>query len=420
MDQQRVEKAFKAAADAKKVAGVAGIALDKSGKTLFEGAYGVTNLNDESKAKPMTADTPVMLWSCTKIVTSVCALQLLEQGKLKLDDLVEKFVPEITKIKVLEGFNDDGSPKLREPRTKPTILMLMTHTAGFSYDFFDQSTLNYQNYMKQTPHTYAGGERHMFQTPFLFDPGSQYNYGVNTDWLGFVIEAISGLKLNEYVQKNILDVLGMKNSGSHIKGGSFADNGLLIHFRGEDGSLTANPDMAYAENPDVYGGGHYLYSTLNDYSTFLLAILNGGTEPRSGAQILLKETVSEYLFEDQVPKICSPDGIGIVPTCAPILSLEGEFLPGLKKGWSCGLMMNPDGSLKGRSPGSGSWAGLGNLYFWIDPKEGKLGLIVSGILPFMDAEVLHLFDELERSVYGHKSSKEIGEVGGNYSLKNKL
>lgn len=401
MDQQRVEKAFKAAADAKKVAGVAGIALDKSGKTLFEGAYGVTNLNDESKAKPMTADTPVMLWSCTKIVTSVCALQLLEQGKLKLDDLVEKFVPEITKIKVLEGFNDDGSPKLREPRTKPTILMLMTHTAGFSYDFFDQSTLNvsrtrgclaerfcfcsvsdarwwsrlfqsvqvlpaeanrilqYQNYMKQTPHTYAGGERHMFQTPFLFDPGSQYNYGVNTDWLGFVIEAISGLKLNEYVQKNILDVLGMKNSGSHIKGGSFADNGLLIHFRGEDGSLTANPDMAYAENPDVYGGGHYLYSTLNDYSTFLLAILNGGTEPRSGAQILLKETVSEYLFEDQVPKICSPDGIGIVPTCAPILSLEGEFLPGLKKGWSCGLMMNPDGSLKGRSPGSGSWAGLG-------------------------------------------------------------
>jgi len=79
------------------------------------------------------------------------------------------------------------------------------------------------------------------------------------------------------------------------------------------------------------------------------------------------------------------------------------------------LMLN-EGSLKGRSAGSGSWAGLGNLYFWIDPKEGKLGLIMTGILPFMDREVLQLFDELERAVYGHESSKEIGEAGGNYGV----
>lgn len=415
MAQERVEKAFKAATDAKKIAGVAGIALDRSGKELFKGAYGVTNLNDESKATPMTADTPVMMWSCTKIVTSVCALQLLEQGKLQLDDLVEKYVPEIADIKVLTGFSEDGSPKLREPKTKPTILMLMTHTAGFSYDFFDESTLAYQNHMKQTPHTYALGERHMFNTPFLFDPGHQYSYGVNTDWLGFVIEKISGLKLNEYVQKNILDVLGMKDSGSHLKNGSFADHGLLIHFRGEDGSLTANPAIAYAENPAVYGGGHFLYSTLNDYSTFLLALLNGGTEPRSGAQILKKETVSKHLFEDKIDQICSPDGIGVIPSCAPMLSREGEFLPGVHKGWSCGLMLNKE-RLSGRSEGSGAWAGLGNLYFYIDPKEGKLALIMSGILPFLDPEVLALFDTLESSLYAPGS----GQEGRNYSLKNKL
>jgi methyl acetate hydrolase len=117
MAQQQVDEAFKAATDAKKIAGVAGIALDVTGKELFKGAYGVTNLNDESNAKPMTADTPVMLWSCTKIVTSVCALQLVEQGKLKLDDLVERYVPEIAEIKVLTGFKEDGSPKLRDPKT---------------------------------------------------------------------------------------------------------------------------------------------------------------------------------------------------------------------------------------------------------------------------------------------------------------
>ena len=415
MAQQTVEKAFKAATDAKKIAGVAGIALDRSGKELFKGAYGVTNLSDDSKAKPMTADTPVMIWSCTKIVTCVCALQLLEQDKLKLDDLVEKYVPEIKEIKVLEGFNADGSPKLREPKTKPTILMLMTHTAGFSYDFFDEPTLTYQNYMKHTPHTYAGGDRHNFNTPFLFEPGSQYTYGVSIDWLGFVIEKISGMRLDEYVQKNILDVLGMKNSGAHLKSGTFAEDGLLVHHRGEDGSLTANPAIAYAENPEVYGGGHYLYSTLNDYSTFLLALLNGGTEPRSGAQILQEETVSKYVFGDQIGQICSSDGIGVIPSCAPPLSLEGEFLPGLKKGWSCGLMLNHE-SLKGRSAGSGAWAGLGNLYFFIDPKGGKLAFVMSGILPFMDPEVLTLFDTLEKAIYGNEPSSE----DRNYSLKNKL
>ena len=331
MAQQRVEQAFKAAADAKKVPGVAGIALDTNGNTLFKGAYGVTNLSDESKAKAMTTSTPLMLWSCTKVVTSVCALQLVEQGKLNVDDLVEKYVPEIKNIKVIEGFNDDGSPKLREQKTKATVLMLMTHTSGLSYDFFDQTTLDYRTHMKQAPHAYSSGEKHLFfDTPLLFDPGSKYTYGTNTDWLGFVVEAISGLKLNEYVQKNILDVLGMKNSGSHLKSGSYVEDGLLIHHRGEDGSLTANPEMAYAENPPIYGGGHFMYSTLDDFSTFLLAILNGGTDPRSGAQILKKETVSEYLFEDKVEQICSPDGVGVVPTCAPMLSSEGEFLPGLK------------------------------------------------------------------------------------------
>lgn len=277
--------------------------------------------------------------------------------------------------------------------------------------------MKYQLYKKNTPHTYAGGERQMFRTPFLFDPGERYNYGINTDWLGFVIEKISGLKLNAYVQKHVLDVLGMRNSGSHLKNGSFADNnGLFIHFRGEDGSLTANPAMAYAETPEVFGGGHFLYSTLNDYSTFLLAVLNGGTEPRSGAQILKKETVREHLFEDKIPQICSPNGIGVVPTCAPILSREGEFLPGIPKGWSCGLMLNTADLPSGRSEGSGAWAGLGNLYYFLDPKEGKLGLIMSGILPFMDPEILSLFDTLERSLYGHGNGKE----GGNYSLKNKL
>jgi methyl acetate hydrolase len=345
-------------------------------------------------------------------VASVAALQLLEQGKLKLDDLVEKYVPKIQKLKVLDGFDEKEDPKYRDPKTKATILMLLTHTAGFSYDFFDEPSLKWRLWSKRRPANYiASGQYADVENPLIFDPGEHYSYGCNTDWLGFVIEAISGVRLDQYIEQNILKPLGLNDSGATLKPGA---RKLDIHFRGEDGKLSANPDLAPATSPEFYGGGHYLYSTLNDYSQFLLTILNNGKHPQSGVRILQDATVKEYLFEDQIHKICSQDGIGKITSCIPQVSMNGEFLPGLKKGWSAGLMLNPEGSLKGRSPGSGSWAGLGNLYYWIDPQEGKLGLFMTEILPFMDVEALHLFDELERAVYGHESSKEIGEVGGNY------
>lgn len=423
MNQQRLDRAFQDITDSKKIPGAAGIVLDRSGKTLFKGAYGVTNLTDETKAKPVTASTPVMMFSCTKLVTSICALQLIEQGKLKLDDLVETYVPEIKVLKVLDGFDTDGSPMLREQKTKATVLMLLTHTAGFSYDIFSPDTLKYHQYVNLQPHGYNTGAReYFFDTPLLFDPGSRFSYGTSTDWVGFVVEAVSGMKLNEYVEKNILSVLGMKHSGAHWKGGCglFAEDGLLIHHRGEDGTLTANPALGPEESPAVFGGGGYMHSTLDDYATLLLTILNDGTEPKSGVQILRGETVREYLFTDQIPKVCSSDGVGVISTASPMLAIEAEFLPGLKKGWSCGLLLNPEGRLKGRSAGSGGWSGLSNVYYFIDPKEGKLALLMCAILPFMDTEVLHLFDELERAAYDFPPANGIGEIGCNYLVKKKL
>ena len=397
MDSQ-LDQIFKAASKAKKIPGVGALVLDKSGDVLFKGTYGSTSLDDPA-APSLTSRTPIMIWSCTKLVTSVAALQLVEQGKLHLDDLVEKYVPNIANIQVLEGFTPDGQPIFRPPKTKATVLMLMTHTAGFTYDLFDKDTFKWRNQAGQGQSEYvAVGSMQNFESPLAFDPGTRYEYGVNTDWLGFVVEAISGMPLNAYIEENILKPLGMNDSGSHVKEGA---SQLFIHFRGEDGGLTAAPSIGCATAPERFGGGHYMYSTVDDYSTFLLTILNSGTNPHSKAQILKKETVEEYLFKDQIHKICSNDGVGVVTTANPVLSSEGEFLPGLEKGWSCGLMLNLEESPKGRKAGSGQWAGLGNLYYWLDPKDGKLGLVMSGVLPFLDREILHLFDALERAVYGH-------------------
>ena len=229
------------------------------------------------------------------------------------------------------------------------------------------------------------GTKACFTSPLRFDPGTKYMYGVNIDWVGFIVEVVSGQKLADYVKQHILDPLGMKDSGTQAS----SDQRLLVHMKDESGTLTANPDANLSKNPEVHGGGHYLYSTLDDYAQFLVAICNGGKSPTTGAEILKPETVKKYLFTDLLPEVPNwnpgaEKDVGVLKDIpVKVLSNEGEFMGGVKKGWSAGLMVNleENGSLdggvdgKGRGKGSGAWAGLGNNYFWIDPEAGKVSLI---------------------------------------------
>lgn len=413
--ESRLDSALEEAITSKRLPGIAAIALDKSGDVLYKGVYGKTSISDP-KASALTSSTPIPVWSCTKLVTSVAALQLLEQGKLSLSDPVEKYIPIVKDIQVLDGFNDDGSPVLRAPKTEMTVLHLMTHTAGLSYPSFDQPTVQYQTHVKQNPAaamTMVTGKMKDFFTPLASDPGTKYTYGINTDYLGFVVEAVSGMAIDDYIQQHIFDPLEMRHSGSHLK--PECSDPFITHFRGEDASLTAQPGFTGNTTPGVLAGGHYLTSTLDDYSAFLLTILNNGTHPKTGVQILKPDTVKDYIFTDQV-KHCPTDGIGTLSGAIPFLSNTGTMLPGVKKTWSCGLMLNLDDHANGRNAGSGAWAGLGNLYYFLDQKAGKLAFIMCATLPFLDKEVLHLFDELERALYDKGSAGSVGEKGSNFAL----
>ncbi|RFU31819.1 hypothetical protein B7463_g4525, partial [Scytalidium lignicola] len=340
MMAERLVPLFENSVKERKVAGVAGIILDKPGNVLFKGTWGTTNLADDN-APAFTADTSLLIFSCTKLVTSVAILQLVEQGKINLEDHVEKYVPKIKDIQVLEGWDANGDPIFRPPKTTPTIHHLITHSGGFTYEFLNKSNLKWR----------------MLNTGAGPKPGEPY---------------------------------------------------LLIHNRGDDGSLTANPDMNYhTTKREICNAGAYLYSTLNDYSTFLLTILNEGTHPSSKVQILRPETVKDYLFTDHLAKLNVPTApAGLFRSAMPSITRDAEILPGISKSWSCGLMLNTEDNPTGRRAGSGQWCGLSNLFYWIDPVDGKLGMIMSGILPFLDPEVLTLFDELERVAYGHDSAKE--------------
>ena len=387
VDASKLDSLFQASVDSKAIPGIGAILLDRSGKVLYKNTFGTTDTSNPSTASPVKSNTPVLLWSCTKVVACVALLQLLEQGKVSLSDPAEKYVPDINQIKVLDGFDDSGAPKLREPASKITVLQLLTHTAGFSYDFFDGPTCQWRIGEKATPGAYMGeGTRACFQSPLRFDPGTKYMYGVNIDWVGFIVEAISGQTLPEYVKANILDPLGMKDSGTTPS----SDKRLLVHMKDESGTLTANADANLNYKAEVFGGGHYLYSTLDDYAQFLVALCNEGKSPTTGAVILKPETVKKYLFTDLLPEVPNwnpgaEKDVGVLKDI-PIkpLSNDGVFMEGVKKGWSTGLMINLednaalDGGLegKGRGKGSGAWAGLGNNYFWVDPEAGKVSLCV--------------------------------------------
>jgi methyl acetate hydrolase len=400
--EAKLKPLFEAAVADKKVPGIGAFLVDNKGNFLLKETFGTNNLDDPAAAQ-FDADTTLQVFSCTKLLTSIAALQLVEQGKLSLSDPVEKYVPRISKLQVIESFTSDDPPVpvLRDPTVKPTVLNLMTHTTGLSYDFFDDTTLQYRLHSGRPPAGYhTTGLWEEFETPLVADPGTKYVYGVNTDWLGFVVEAISGLSLTEYFDKHILGPLGMNETKAALIPGK---ERLVVHWN-VDGKLAADPGTKLGENPLKYGGGGCLYSTLNDYAKLLSTILNGGTSPQTGGQILKSETITKYLFEDHIPPGVDKSLLGESGDTIPILSTAGRFMPGLSdaaRGWSCGLLLNHEDLPYGRKAGSGAWAGLGNLYYWIDPSTNVAGMVGSAILPFFNPAVLGLFDQLERVAYGH-------------------
>ena len=400
--QTTVDHAFGTAVKKRQVPGIAAVALDRDGNVIFKGSYGSINV-DDAAAAPVSSRTTMRIYSLTKLVTVVAALQLLEAGRFQLDDAVEDYVPSIRQVQVLEGFSNEGLPRLRPARTKPTIRQLMTHTAGFTYHFLDHDTHRYRKWFwaqrgKQAPET-MDSEEYMF--PIAFDPGTAYAYGISIEWLGRVIEVISQRTLDEYLRQHIFKPLGMDKTGNAHP----AD--MWVHVARADGTVTSvGPAVA---DIDAHGG-QYLNSSLDEYSTFLVTILNGGIHPKTKVRLLSEHTVTEYLFEDHAQRVLGRSSkpppakagcIGVFYSADQRLTLDGDLLSGVRKGWSLGLMLAQEPVKYGRDAGSGSWAGLANLYFWLDPRAGRLGLVMTAMFPFLNREVLELCGRLESAVYEH-------------------
>jgi methyl acetate hydrolase len=337
---------------------------------------------------PVEIDTMFRLMSMTKAFASVAALQLIEQGRLELEQEVASVLPAFAELQVLEGFDGDR-PRLRAPARQATIRHLMTHTAGHGYSFSSRNLLRYQQ-VSDAPDLFRG-QRAGLNMPLVADPGTEWNYGINTDWLGQVIEAVSGQDLAAYLAEHVFEPLGMSDT-------TFAPTDeqrrrlMAIHSRTKDGGLAVTDLDAPVAEPEFWPAGHGAYGTAADYARFLAALLGDGE--LDGKRILRPETV-ELALSDHLDGIALP---AMVESAIPELSLDIPSAP-FAQGWGLGFHLFTEDLPGMRRAGSGDWAGLYNSYFWLDRASGIAVTFLTQVLPFFDERVVETMLAIEQATY---------------------
>jgi len=336
-------------------------------RILYTGAFG-------EGVKP---DSLFHIASMTKAVTTVAALQLVEQGKVKIDAPVGTYLPALRKLEVFHGWDAAGKAILR-PVAKPvTLHHLLTHTSGFAYDTWDKDAADYVAHNGPNPNGFP---------PLMFEPGSRWQYGTGVDWAGRLVEHVSGLNLEQYCQKHILQPLGMKDTSFIVSPAAF-ERHVTNWQHAPDGAWAADERKPPAP-PTSYNGGGGLHSNAGDYVRFMQMIL------QRGGKILQPKTI-ELMTRNQIGSLSA----GKLHSLKPAVSADVDFHPGATDGFTCGFLYNHTAYPGGRSAGSLAWAGLYNTFYWIDPHRSLCAVIMMQFLPFVDKAAMDVLSAFERAVY---------------------
>ena len=351
--------------------GVAAIVVDRNGP-LFHHAAGEAR-----------EDTLFRNASMTKAVTTTAALQLVEQGRLGLDASVASILPEFGRLQVLDGFDGD-TPRLRSPASQATVRQLMTHSSGLGYFFLSEGLVRYHE-LTGEPNALSGLKRSL-SVPLVNDPGTAWEYGVNTDWLGLVVEKISGPSLATYLRQHVYEPWGMHDS-------TFAPNAeqrarlLRVMQRQADGTLAPSRlDLPATSEWDV--GGHGSYGTIQDYGRFVQAWLDDGAG-------VLEPTTVQMALQDHLGSIKLPE---FLKSMMPELTNDVPALP-VPQSWGLGFHLTLADLPGMRSNGTADWAGVFNSYYWIDRAKGIGGVLMTQLLPFFDLRVIETLMGFELAVY---------------------
>jgi len=381
--KSEIDQLLRQKCDAREIPGVVAMAATGS-ETIYQGAFGKRDLTRDDA---MTADSVFWIASMTKAITTAAGMQLVEQGKLKLDEPIGKLLPDLASPQVLEGFDAGGNPKTRPAKSPITLRQLMTHTAGFAYDMWNGDMVKYLE-KTGTPGIISCLNAAL-KTPLASDPGTRWEYGTNIDFVGKAVEAVSGKKLDAYVRENIFAPLGMNDTAFKISD-SMRKRLVGMHARAPEGLGPFPFEME--QNPEFHMGGGGLYGTAADYIKFTQMILNKGKG--NGNQVLKPETVG-LMGQNNIGAL----EVGKMTTALPPFTNDVDLFPGMSKKWGLSFLINTAKTPEGRSPNSLFWAGLANTYFWIDPARNVTGVILMQLLPFADRLCLEAFAGFERGIY---------------------
>ncbi len=362
---------------------VAAIAADRDG-VIYEGGAGVRIAGESDD--PVTTSTQFRIMSMTKMVATTAALQQVERGELDLDAPVDTYLPAFAELQVLEGFDGD-EPRLRPPASRATVHQLATHTSGLSYWFWNADIARFEK-VTGLPNVVPGSAE-AFKAPLVRDPGIAFEYGINTDWLGRVVEAVAGTTLDVVIREGITDPLGMADT-MFVLDDARRENLVTVHMAGGDGAWTSAGELLN-QAPDWWSGGHRLYSTPRDYIRFQRALLRGGE--LDGERILQESTV-DAAFTNQIGDLDFPE---VIETADPPITDSLRAGPGWK--WGHGLLQNTEDIAGARRAGTGAWAGLFNTHFFIDRSSGICGSIYTNSLPFITPEAWKAYGDFEAALY---------------------
>lgn len=375
-----LDTSLRGAVERKDVPGVVALITDRE-RVLYRSAFGVA---DVASGRPLTLDAMFRIASMTKPVTSVALMQLIEQGRLGLDDPAEKYLPQLAGLKVLESFDGaTGAYQVRPASRPPTVRHFLTHTSGLAYAFTSASWRDLKP---------RAGETYPFGGPLLFDPGERWHYSTSTDVVGRLVEAVSAQKLEDYFRQHIFAPLRMDDTSYNVPEAKRPRLVAQQQRGGErmDGAIELQkPQLGLTIAAPIGGGG--LASTADDYGRFVRMLLNGGT--LDGVRVLKAETVV-LMGQNHIGAVSVPALKSALPRSA-----DFTFIADGRDKWGLGFLITSDQVQGKRSPGSLSWGGINNTFFWIDPTRGIAGVIMMQYLPFADAKALAVYDTFERGTY---------------------
>src|SRR5256884_1072081 len=371
---------LRAAVERKDVPGVVALVTNRD-RVVYQGAFGVA---DVSTGRALAMDALFRIASMTKPVTSLALLQLVEQGKLSLDDPADKYLPELAGLKVFESFDPaTGEYKLRPATRRPTVRQFLPHPSGLGYPFTSAIWRDF----KPKP-----GETYPFGGPLLFEPGERWHYSTSTDVVGRLVEVVSGQKLEDYFRQHIFAPLKMDDTSYNVpeaKGPRLVAQQQRAGERMDGAVELQKSQLGLTIAAPVGGGG--LASTADDYGRFMRMLLNGGA--LDGVRVLKAETVA-LMGQNHIGAVSVPALKSALPRSA-----DFTFIADGRDKWGLGFLITVDQVSGKRSPGSLSWGGINNTYFWVDPSRGIAGVILMQYLPFADAKALAVYDAFERGAY---------------------